>query len=167
MKSLIKGSLTTLALAAVALSIAQTNGPQGFSLRAGAAFPQAGSTNLALGVDFKLPQFGAPAARGVYASYFGISGDWYGNGDRWNIPIAATYNVRNNNLVFSGGVGIDWEHNNGDTNTGLGFQVGATYEFQNTMSKTGTGAPIFLQAKYFFARDSDLSGFGLYLGVRF
>ncbi len=168
MKMLAKGCLTTLAVGAVAMGMAQTNGPKDFSLRVGAQFPRInGGTNFAAGVDFKLPQFGAPAARGVYSSYFGVSADWYGNGDNFNIPVAATYNARSNNLVFSGGVGFDFGHRNGSSETGIGFQVAATYEFQNTMNKTGTGAPFFIQAKYFFAHESDLSGFAVYLGVRF
>src|SRR4051812_38560608 len=100
MKMLAKGCLTTLVIGAAAIGLAQTNGPKDFSVRAGAQFPRVGGdTNFGFGVDWKLPQFGAPAARGVYTSYFGISADWYGKGDNWNLPVAATYNARANNLV--------------------------------------------------------------------
>src|SRR5256885_560850 len=117
MKMIAKGCLTTLAIGAVALSMAQTNGPKDFSIRAGGVWPQAGNSSLGFGVDWKLPQFGAPAARGVYTSYFGVSADWYGSGDQSNLPVAFTYNARANNLVFSGGAGIDWERFGGETKT--------------------------------------------------
>lgn len=168
MKNAAKGFVTTLLVSAVAMGMAQTNGPKDFSLRLGAQFPRVGGdTNLAAGVDFKLPQFGAPAARGSYVSYFGLSGDYYGKNDNYNIPLAATYNVRSDQLVFSGGVGIDFSRRFGSSTSGFGAQVAATYEFAGTGGKTGTGAPIFVQAKYFFANQTEQSGFAFYVGVRF
>src|SRR5437868_4639496 len=102
MNTINKTLATTLAAGAAVLSMAQSNGPKDFSLRVGAQFPRVGSdTNWAAGIDFKLPLFNAPAARGTYQSYFGISADYYGRSDDWNLPVAATYNVRADALVFS------------------------------------------------------------------
>ncbi len=55
MKLSARGFVTTLMVSAVAMGMAQSNGPKDFSLRLGAQFPRAGGdTNLAVGVDFKL-----------------------------------------------------------------------------------------------------------------
>lgn len=162
-----KGFVSTLAIGAAALSMAQSNGPHDVSVRLGVQFPRVGSdTNWAAGLDFKLPQFGVPQARGTYQSYAGISADYYGRSDDWNIPIAVTYNVRADALVLSGGVGVDFSRHLGDDQTGIGFQIAATYDFSNG-NKGYSSLPIFLQAKYFFAHQSELSGFAAYIGIRF
>jgi hypothetical protein len=170
MNKMFKGFVVTaMTVGAVSMSLAQTNGQHDLSFRLGAEFESTGgnNTNWAAGLDYKLPMYKAPAARGSYQSYFGISGDYYGRSNNYNIPIAATYNVRAAQLVFSGGVGIDFSKDFGSTTSGLGFQLAATYEFSGTGAKSGTGAPIFIQVKYFFANQTDLSGFAAYLGIRF
>lgn len=164
---LVKALASIGACALVGMAAAQTNGPSGFSGRVGAFFPRVGDTNFGAGLDYKFSTVPVDPARGAYASYLGASVDYYGRSNSYNVPLALTYNVRANQLVFSGGVGFDFWKRGGDTGTGLGGQVSATYEFGGTGSATGTGAPIFIQAKYFFANEGDLSGFGLYLGVRF
>jgi len=160
-----KLSVMALAFCLAGAALAQTNGPTGLSVRAGAHWPNVGDVNFGVGVDYKFKSVYAEPARGAYLSYFGASADWYGDGDNWNLPLAVTYNARANNLVFSAGVGWDFSRNDGDDDSGLGAQVGVSYEFGDTATPGTT--PFFVQAKYFFAHDTDLSGFGLYAGVRF
>jgi len=165
-----KSNLTKTGVAILALSIAgvasaQTNSPSGFSGRLGAHFPRVGDTNLAAGLDYKFPAVPVDPARGGYLSYLGASVDYYGRSNAFNVPVAVTYNVRVNQAVFSAGVGLDVYRAGGRTSTGLGGQLAATYEFgQATETRVN---PIFVQAKYFFANQSNLSGLGLYVGVRF
>ena len=167
--TLIRSVVGLAVLSSFGLVSAQSNGPQGFSLRAGAYFPRSSGdrSTFAAGLDYKFSAIPAPQARGNYASYFGFSADYYGRTDDWNLPLAATYNARANQFVFSAGVGVDFSRRFGDSQTGMGAQIGVTYEFWNSSQKSGTGAPIFLQAKYFFAHESNLSGIAVYVGVRF
>lgn len=164
-KSFTKMGLAVLVLGVAGAASAQTNGPSGISGRIGAHFPRVGDTNFGIGLDYKFPSVDVPDARGGYVSYLGASVDWYGRNDNWNIPLAVTYNVRNNQLVFGAGIGVDFYKRGGDSKAGLGGQLSATYEF----ARSGETAynPFFVQAKYFFANQSDLSGFGLYAGYRF
>ncbi|HEY0866820.1 MAG TPA: hypothetical protein VGE01_05565, partial [Fimbriimonas sp.] len=155
-----------LAMGVVGIASAQTNGPSGFSGRIGAHWPNVGDANLALGLDYKFQSVPVEQARRAYWSYLGASIDYYGrNGDNYNIPLALTYNVRNNQFVFSAGLGWDFLREGGDDDSGLGAQLAASYDFGETDVPGET--PFFVQAKYFFAHDTDLSGFGLYLGARF
>lgn len=155
----------------VGVAGAQTNGPAGISARLGVFFPtsdvaRAASKNwFAFGADYKLQGVNVAPARGEYASYLSISGDFYEKGNLRAIPVAVNYNVRAQQLVFSGGIGMDFVRIGSSDKSGFAGQLGATYEFANS-GKT-TVNPFFVQAKYFFSSKSDLNGFGLYLGYRF
>ncbi len=161
--------LAALAALASAAS-AQTNGPTGFSARLGlfvATNDSSFSTGFAGGVDYKISSFGVRAPGEGLQSYLGVSADYYGDGGTSNIPVALTYNVRSGALVYSAGIGVDFYNidklNNG-TGTSLGGQVGIAYEFGNAGR---VDKPLFVAAKYFITRKSDLGGFGLYVGYRF
>jgi hypothetical protein len=161
-----KTGMAVLVLCAAGAASAQTNGPAGFSARIGAHWPNIGDTNFAAGLDYKFQSVPVEPARGAYWSYLGASIDYYGrNSDNYNIPLALTYNVRSNQLMFSAGVGWDFLRRNGNDDSGVGFQVGASYDFGETDVPGQT--PFFVAAKYFFAHDTDLSGLGVYLGARF
>lgn len=148
-----------------AVASAQTNGPQGLSARIGWFFPRVGDNDFSAGLDYKFSNVPVEPARGEYLSYLGLTADYYGRSNAYNIPIAVTYNARVNQLVFSGGVGVDVYRRFGESKAGLGAQIGVAYEFG---PETGTARnPVFLQAKYFFANNSDLNGLAVYVGVRF
>ncbi|RYG34818.1 hypothetical protein EON81_14495 [bacterium] len=168
MKNFTKAGIVALAAAFAGVAAAQTNGPTGISARVGVQFPRVGDTVFAAGLDYKFSNFSVDQARPGYLSYLGLSADYYGKSNRYNIPLAVTYNIRANQVVFSAGIGLDIykRGGGGNSDTSLGGQVGIAYEFGQ--SDTNTNAkPIFVQAKYFFTKDSDLGGLGLYLGVRF
>jgi len=165
-----------LAMMAAVLGVAgvagaQTNGPTGLSARLGVFFPtsdlaqSAGKSWFGFGADYKLNSVNVAPARGEYMSYLSISADYYEKSGLRAIPVAVNYNVRAAQLVFSGGVGIDFVRVGNNDDSGFAGQLGATYEFANS-GKT-TMNPFFLQAKYYFSSKSDLNGFGIYAGYRF
>lgn len=158
------------ALAALAAAApAQTNGPTGFSARLGiflATNDSSFSTAFAGGIDYKINQFNVTSPGEGLQSYLGVSADYYGSGNSSNIPLALTYNVRSGDLVYSAGIGVDFYNVDrlDETGTSLGGQVGIAYEFGNAGR---VDKPLFVAAKYFITRKSDLGGFGLYVGYRF
>ncbi len=168
-KTTVQVGLAALALAAAALSGAQTgsNGPTGFSVRVGAFFPNTGSSKINVGLDYKLKSVQVNAqGNGTQPSYLGVVLDYYGDSNNYNIPLALTYNVRASRsfLVFAG-LGPEYgKENGGDAKFGFGAQVGASYEF----ATEGEGSnPIFVQGKYFFSNRNDLRGFAVSIGYRF
>jgi len=155
--------------ACVGAAGAQTNGPSGFSARIGGFFPtnslasDIGGTWFAFGVDYKLNALSVSLPQTATQSYFGLSADYYAHGGDNTIPVAFTYNLRQNQMVFSAGIGPEFRNASDLTDNGVGLsgQVGFTYEFGNTPT------PFFVQAKYFLSSRSELSGFGVYAGLRF
>jgi len=148
---------------------AQTNGPTGISVRLGAYFPtnslgsDLASTWFAGGIDYKLNTLSVKAPITNTEGYFGISADYYGHGGDNDIPVALTYNLRQGQIVFSAGIGPDFRNATDLTDNGVGIaeQVGIAYEFVHSYT------PVFIAAKYFFASKPELSGAGVYLGIRF
>jgi hypothetical protein len=145
---------------------AQSNGAAGFSPRIGVFLPteaSAGSSWFGAGFDYKLAALpGHIPGTGTYG-YFGLSLDYYTYSGNSNLPVVINYNLRQDHLVFSLGAGIEfYDVPDFSSSSGTGFdaQAGVTYDFGNP------GPPIFLQAKYYFASQSELRGFGVYAGVR-
>jgi hypothetical protein len=157
-----------LVLAGASFASAQTNGPLGLSARIGVFFPTNDlardlSPNwFALGADWKWKEMPVSSVNPDTLAYLGVSIDYYSHGsDNSALPIVLNYNVRSGQFVYSGGLGIDFVRAGFGNKSGLCGQLGATYEFGNVPN------PVFVQAKYFFSSRSELSGFGLFAGVRF
>ena len=158
-----------VAAASVCAAGAQTNGPSGMSVRLGLFLPtssQAGDISknwVDFGIDYKLNMLSFKVPGVDLKSYFGISADYYSHSGDNDLPVALTYNLRQGSIIYSAGIGPEFR-NAGDltgTGTGLGEQLGISYEF-------GTGPmPIFLQAKYFISSRPELSGLAGFIGVRF
>jgi len=168
-KMYMKLGMIAVAGASMAAANAQSNGASGLSARVGVFFPSnnlaqnLSSTWFVFGADLKLSGFGASVPGTGLNSYLGLSADYYYHGSDSDIPVALTYNLRAGQMVYSAGIGPDFR-NSGDltsTGVGIGEQVAATYEFGNMPT------PMFIQAKYFFSSRPELSGFGVYLGIRF
>lgn len=161
-----KAGIAAIFAATAAISAAQTNGPSGFSVRVGAFFPNSGSSNINVGLDYKINSVAVPAqGGGAQPAYLGITADYYGDEDAFAIPVALTYNVRasENFLVFVG-AGPEFSGGNGDDEFNFAAQLGASYEF----ASQGEGSnPIFLQAKYFFSSENERRGFAVSVGYRF
>ncbi|RYG30778.1 hypothetical protein EON81_24265 [bacterium] len=161
-----KAGIATIVAATAAISAAQTNGPTGYSVRLGAYFPNTGSSNVNVGLDYKINSARVPAqGNGTQPAYLGVSLDYYGDGDNFSIPLALTYNVRaSQNFIVFAGVGPQYNGGNDDDRIDFGAQIGANYEF----ATEGEGSnPIFVSAKYFFGGRSDSSGFAVGVGYRF
>lgn len=169
--TMMKAVAGAVILGCVGLAGAQTNGPAGISARIGGFFPtndlarNIGKTWFGFGADYKLDRFNVGSVNETNPAYLSISADYYEKDNLRAIPVAINYNLRADQFVFSGGVGVDFDRVFGDSKTGFSGQLAATYEF----SKSGTtnNTPLFIQAKYFFANKTELSGFGVYLGARF
>lgn len=168
---LVKMGVMSAILGVAGAANAQTNGPSGFSGRLGIFFPSdslardLGKTWFGFGADYKLNKVAVGAPTTETLSYLSISADYYEKSSRRAIPVALNYNVRSGQIVYSAGLGVDFVRPIvGRNDSGLSGQLGFTYEFANTNAPTN---PLFVQAKYFFSSDSNLSGFGVYAGFRF
>jgi hypothetical protein len=167
---MVKSGLLVAALGVVAAADAQTTGPTGISGRIGIFFPtdsvasDLGSAWFAFGADYKLNRYSVDAPTADTLSFLSVSFDYYEKDDLRAIPIALNYNVRSGQIVWSAGIGVDFVRTFSDDSTGLGGQLGVTYEFAN---RNAPYNPFFVQAKYFLSSESDLNGFGVYAGFRF
>jgi len=165
----IKLGFVALAAACVAAANADNSGMTGISGRVGIFWPSAGSardlgtTWFAFGADYKLNTIPVSIPGSGLQSYLSLSGDYYAHGGNRDMPFALNFNVRQNQFVFSAGIGPDFR-NSGDltsTGVGIGEQIGVTYELGNMPT------PMFIQAKYFMASKPELSGLAAYVGIRF
>ena len=165
-----KAGVVAVALGVAGAASAQTNGPSGISARIGVFFPtddlakDLGKTWFGFGADYKITRYSVDAPTSDTLSYISISADYYEKGGTRSIPVAVNYNVRNGQLVWSAGLGVDFVRLPADNSLGLSGQLGATYEFKNGSAPYN---PFFVQAKYFFSSKSELNGFGVYAGYRF
>jgi hypothetical protein len=163
-----KAIAVAISIGVGAAAMAQTNGPTGFSARLGIFFPtnsdsrDVASTWLGFGADYKIATQSVSSVTPGNPAYLSISGDWYGSHDVSSVPLALNYNVRSDQLVWSVGLGPEFRHLGGDNAVGISGQVGVAYDLANN-----TTTPVFIQGKYFLSSKSELSGFGLYVGVRF
>jgi hypothetical protein len=156
------------AAAAVSIAGAQAT-PSGISARIGMFLPtnslasDLGHTWFSFGGDIKLSTMSASVPVAGTEAFFGISADYYSHGSDSDIPVALTYNVKQGPIAFGVGVGPEFRNAGDLTSTGVGIaeQVSFSYEISKM------AMPIFLEAKYFLSSKSELSGFGLYVGMRF
>lgn len=160
--------LTLLSLSA--LSAAQATKPIGLSVRLGLFYPTSsvaqdeGKSWFGGGVDYKLGDLPSSKVQGYSASYT-VSLDMFSKGDFRSVPILANYVVRRNDLYFFGGAGVSFTRTrkgaDTENSTELAFQVGVGYEVRRG------NLPLFGELKWMGNAESDLSGFGVFVGVRF
>ena len=158
-----------IATACICAADAQTNGPSGLSVRLGLFAPTSSDASdisrhwVDFGLDYKLNILAFKVPGVDLKSYFSISADYYSHSGDNDLPVALNYNLRQGSIIYSAGIGPEFR-NAGDltgTGTGIGEQLGISYEF-------GSGPlPIFLQAKYFISSRPELSGLAGFVGVRF
>jgi len=160
-----KLSAAALGLVLAGAAGAQSFAPLGLSVRAGVFLPtsgdarDAGNSWFAGGIDYKLSSLSLPAP-GIGSQYLSLSADYYEKDSFRAIPIAINYNLRMSKLVYSIGVGVDFDRVGSDS-TGIGGQAAISYELGPSPT------PVFLQLKYFVSSKSDLDGFAGYVGVKF
>jgi hypothetical protein len=163
-----KVGVIAAAVAFAGTAAAQT-APSGLSVRVGMFLPtnslasDLGSTWFSFGADIKLSTLSASVPVVGTEAYFGISADYYSHGSDSDIPVALTYNVKQGPLGFAAGIGPDFRNSGDLTSTGVG--IGEQLSIKYDIIKVGV--PIFVEGKYFFSSKPELSGFGLYVGIKF
>ncbi len=142
-------------------------------VRIGAFFPSKSisrdeaNTWLAAGVDYVL-QRDLAISEG-YAADLGVSVDYYGSGDVYNIPVLVNYWGKvGSGLSYVAGVGIGFAKRpvSGDTKTGFAYTVGLGYDI--SMGQ-GSGVKLFIDARYIglTGTGNEHNGFAVSLGARF
>lgn len=161
--------VAALGISLAASAHAQTSQPTGLSVRAGAFFPQdsdarrSNKTWFAIGLEYKLRDVtSSEMMADGWQSAWSISLDNFGSGDFRSTPLLLNYVGRQNQFFWSAGAGIGFNRTFGsDSRTEFAFQLGVGWEFPMQGSN-----PFFVEAKY-WGGNRNLSGIGLYGGVRF
>lgn len=124
-------------------------GMQDFQVRLGAFFPSKKQVRNATqdvwfhgGLDYHFMHSEMGDTGNTYT--LGVSVDYYGSNDVYNIPVLVTYTGNTNSqFYYTAGVGVGFAKNLAKkTKTGFAWTVGVGYNFQ-----TGT-TPIALEVRY-------------------
>ncbi len=166
--SLAKMGAMAAAAGCMAIAGAQAT-PSGLSVRLGLFLPTSSDARIIssswinFGADYKLSTLSFKIPGVDLQSYFSVSADYFTHSGDNDLPVALNYNLRQGSIVYSAGIGPEFR-NAGDltsTGVGLGEQIGVSFDL-------GAGPmPIFIQGKYYFSSKPELSGFGVYVGVKF
>jgi hypothetical protein len=145
--------VATFAVAGVlmfsAAPVRAEQGMQDFKVRLGAFFPSKRQVRNATqdvwlhgGLDYYFRQSEMSDSGNTYT--LGVSIDYYGSNDMYNIPVMVTYTGNANpQFYYMAGAGVGFAKNMaGNTKTGFAWTVGVGYNFQ-----TGT-TPISLEVRY-------------------
>ncbi len=144
-----------------------------FRVRIGAFFPSKSisrdeaETWFGAGVDYVLRR-GIGMGEG-YTADLGVSLDYYGSGDVYNVPVLLNYWGKlpgGLNYVAGIGAGFSKRPVSGDTKSGFAYTIGIGYDF--TFGGEG-GTKLFIDLRYngLTGTDSEHNGFAVYLGARF
>ncbi|MFN7172460.1 MAG: hypothetical protein ACK4P3_06720 [Fimbriimonadaceae bacterium] len=161
------GSLGTAALA-------QETEQMGLSIRAGTFWPTSsigrdqGNVWFGAGVEYRLKQISYGTMDRESSSYFTVSFDYVGKGSLQSFPLLINYVQREGQFYFTGGAGVSFARTFRTTfpffstrnQTLFAYQVGVGYDFDHSANS------FFVEGKFMGTGNSQLNGFGLYLGVR-
>ncbi len=148
------------------LANAQTaDKPIGVGARVGAFFPtdkttqNVGNTWLDLGIDFDVKKLTPSASLSLSLDY------GYRESYR-SLPLLLNYKVKRGSIYLLGGVGINFNkipQTDGSTSgkTNFAYDLGIGYDVS-----TNGGAPIFIEGRFFGNKQSELNGFGAFIGIR-
>lgn len=141
-------------------------------VRIGAFFPSKSdsrdkaNTWFTAGVDYVLKRDIGVGEN--YAADFGVSLDYYGSGDVYNVPVLINYwGKMGTGFGYVAGVGVGFSKRlNGDTKTGFAYTVGLSYDL--SMGQEG-GTQLFIDVRYngLTSTDNEHNGFAVGLGARF
>lgn len=166
MKTLaMSAAVAAFALGAVTMVGAQGK-PSGISVRAGIFNPTdsaaraLGNTWFAAGVEWKGGDVKSTGYGGN--AHWSISADWYGKDDVRAVPVLFNYVSKNQSVYWSGGVGVAFNQIPGQSNTRFAYSAALGWEAPNSGSM-----PWFLEARYWGNAQTELAGWGLYVGTRF
>jgi hypothetical protein len=142
-------------------------------VRIGAFFPSKSisrdeaNTWFGAGVDYVLKR--EVVVSEGYAADLGVSLDYYGSGDVYNVPVLLNYWGKiGNGLSYTAGVGVGFSKRpvSGDTKTGFAYSIGVGYDLS---FGEGMGTQLFLEVRYngLTGTDNEHNGFAVYLGAKF
>lgn len=141
-------------------------------VRIGAFFPSKSASRnkantwLNVGVDYTLKR-DIVLSEG-YAADLGLSVDYYGSGDVYNVPVLLNYwGKMGGGFGYTAGIGVGFSKRlNGDTKTGLGYTIGLSYDI--SMGEGG-GTQLFIDVRYngLTGTGNEHNGFVVGLGARF
>jgi opacity protein-like surface antigen len=169
MRKILVAAAGAFVLSIAANAAAQTTKPVGLSIRAGVDFPTSSNrggnnTLFGAGLEFKLQNINAAGIGAPNSNaHLSISADYYGKDSAYNLPVLLNYVGTNNEFFYSVGAGVSFSkggNNNGNNETGFGYQAGIGYNFAQSQT------PLFMEAKYFGNSNSRLNAIGVYLGIR-
>lgn len=146
---------------------AQVPVPNPFDLtyRVGFLFPTSdagrdiGKNWFAAGVDWPLMGIGVPTTD-LRASAF-ASFDYYEKDGHRALPVMLNYRASYSQFSYISGVGISFNRLDGDEKATITYQLGLGFNIGSA------GLPMSLEARWWQQADSELSGIGVYLGVKF
>lgn len=167
-----------LAISVVGTANAQMSKPSGISVRAGIFSPSdsdardIGSTWFAAGIEWKGGDLKSPSSMNGNA-HWSISADWYGKDDASAVPVLFNYVAKTNNFYWSVGAGLAFNSIPGtpvvtdapgdsEKTTRFAYSLAVGWD-----APSNNGTPWFVEGRYFGNAQSELNGFGLYVGVRF
>lgn len=141
-------------------------------VRIGAFFPSKSTSRdkantwLNVGADYVLKR-DVVLGEG-YAADLGVSVDYYGSGDVYNVPVLLNYwGKMGVGFGYTAGIGVGFSKRlNCDTKTGLGYTIGLSYDI-STGQEGGT--QLFIDVRYngLTGTDNEHNGFVVGLGARF
>lgn len=157
-------------LGAAVPAMAQTAPTSGVSARLGIFWPTDSTTRrstdeawFGAGFDYRLREMSSMMDGRTAA--LTLSLDFAAKDDFRSLPLLLNYQVRQNELYFFGGVGVNFARYasgvNTKSDTTFAYQVGAGYDFQQGAT------PLFVEVKFLGNEKSELNAFGTYVGVRF
>jgi hypothetical protein len=131
----------------------------GFFLPTSESGRDIGKNWFAAGVDWPLMGVGVPTTD-LNASGF-ISLDYYEKEGNRALPVMINYRASYSQFSYISGVGISFNRLDGDEKATITYQLGIGFNI------SGGGLPISLEARWWQQADSELSGIGVYLGLKF
>lgn len=158
-----------LTLGAVGTAGAQMSKPTGISIRAGIFSPtdssarDIGNTWFAAGIEWKGGDLNRTGSMMNSHAHWSISADWYGKDDASTVPVLINYVEKTTNFYWTAGAGIGFNRLPGMSNESkFAYSFGLGWD-----APSNNGTPWFVEGRYFGNSQTELNGFGLYLGVRF
>lgn len=158
-------SIAVIAAGAAGLASAQGYKPVGVDVRIGDFLPTdsgtqgVGNSWLDLGFDFKVFQLSPD-------SHLAVSFDYaYREGYR-TMPLLLNYVIRRGPVYALAGVGgnfnlIPQDDGTTYTRTTWAYDVGIGYDFMHN-----GGNPIFIEGRFYGDQQTNIDGFGVFLGIR-
>lgn len=159
-------AVAAFALGAVAISDAD-NKPSGISVRVGVFNPTdsaaraLGNTWLAGGVEWEGGKLYNQGGMGGN-NHWSLSADYYGKSDASAVPLLANFVSRNQSMYWSAGAGFSFNRWAGESKTRFAYSAAIGWQAPNS-----GGMPWFLEGRYWGNAQTELSGWGIYLGTRF